>query len=300
MPPAATHANKIGIKKIDRCVVIQGKKSPKQESTIGKLINSNNTKQSPKLDSESAKPSGKPLSMFEMMNATSSSHSNVQNVDMSVQSKVLAIRKSSKSSRAPRTHTSCLDVSQKANALNAQKRIDQRNVSTLSPSTLNDITYNIKVERGIEETFNCLEKQESVQQYLDDRANDSSIVSCRIETNNRGPLKRICSDEDLLAMHSKKRPNDMYASTNNANNEQQRISYLKCKSFAADRTFSDEFNQYNDVNSQSLMMESPNSSLHEVGTDYQQLIDSTMPTNHDEEQFIELQKEQDVNPGKSQ
>lgn len=304
MPPATAQANKIGIKKIDRCVVIQGKRTPKQESTHtgGKLVNSSSTEQNPKSDSESVMPSGKPLSMFEMMNATSNSHSNVQNADMSVQSKVLATRKSSKSSRAPRNHTSCLDVPQKANALNAQERIDQR---TLSPSTLNDgIACNIKVERGIEETFNCLEKQEPVLQYLDDSASDSSIVSSRIETSNRGPrLKRICSDEDLLAMHSKKRPNDMYPSTNNANNEQQCISYWKCKSLAAGneyQTFSDEFNQYNDqFNSQSVTMaESPNLNLHEGETDCQQLIDSISLAKNHYEEFTEFQKER--TPGKLQ
>ncbi|XP_011698026.1 PREDICTED: circadian locomoter output cycles protein kaput-like isoform X2 [Wasmannia auropunctata] len=271
MPPAATHANKIGIKKIDRCVVIQGKGkvSPKQESkhTVGKLINSNSAELSPISDSESAVSSGKPLSMFEMMHATHNSHNNVQNTDVSAQSKILAARKSgSKSSRMPRSHTSCLDVPQSANGLNGQEKVDQRNVDN---------------------------QESTVLQYFDDSASDSSGISSGIvEMHNRGPLKRICSDENLLAMQSKKRSNDVYASTN-ASSEQQRISYLKCRSFATEYpAFPDEFSQYNDVNSQSLAIaESPNSSLHEVGTDYQQLVDPTPlgVTNHDEEQFIELQ-----------
>ncbi|XP_071640709.1 uncharacterized protein [Temnothorax longispinosus] len=290
MPPAAAQANKIGINKIDHCLVIQGKGkvTPKQESkhTIGKLINPSSAEQSPISSLEGAMPSGKSLSNFEMMNAAPNSHGNIQNADMSAQSNLAAL-KSSKSSRASRNHTSCLDISQNTNVLNAQERIDQCNVNMLSPSTLNDdTTCNIKVERGIEETFNCLGKQESVLQYFDDSASDSSIVSSKIEMHNRCPLKRICSNEDLLAMHSKKRPNDVYASIN-ANNEQQRISYLKCKSFAAEyRTFSDEFNQYNDINSHLLTMESaPNSILHDVGNDYQQLVDPTVPlvvTNHEQ------------------
>ncbi|XP_011052681.1 PREDICTED: uncharacterized protein LOC105145055 isoform X1 [Acromyrmex echinatior] len=278
MPPVSAQANKIGINKINRCIVIQGKGkgkvSPKQESkqTIGKLINSSSAEQSPISDSESVMPSGKPLSMFEMMNASHSSHDNIQNVDMSAQSKVLATRKSGKSSRAPRNHTSCLDSSPSASVLNE------------------GTACNIKVERGTEETFNCVKKQEV--QYFDDSASDNSIASSGIEMHNRCPLKRICSDEDLLVMHSKKRSNDVYTSTN-INNEQQHI-YLKCRSFASEYpTFSDEFNQYNDVNSQSLTVaESPNSSLHEVGTDYQQLVDPAVPlgvTNHDEEQFVDLQ-----------
>ncbi|KYM82224.1 Aryl hydrocarbon receptor nuclear translocator-like protein 2 [Atta colombica] len=278
MPPVSAHANKIGINKINRCIVIQGKgkgkASPKQESkhTIGKLINSNSAEQSPMSDSESVMSSGKPLSMFEMINADHNSHGNIQNADMSAQSKVLATRKSGKNSRASRNHTSCLDSSPSANVLNGT-------------------ACNIKVERGTEEAFNCVKKQEV--QYFDDSASDNSIASSGIEMHNRCPLKRICSDENLLVMHSKKRSNDVYTSTN-INNEQQHISYLKCRSFASEYpTFSDEFNQYNDVNSQPLTVaESPNSSLHEVGTDYQQLVDPAVPlgvTNHDEEQFVDLQ-----------
>jgi len=312
MPPVAAQATKIGINKIDRCVIQgKGKVTPKQESkhTLEKLINPSSAEQSPISDSESAIPSGKPLSMFEMMNVVHNNHDNVQNTDTSIQSKILAARKSGKSSRMSRNHISYVDP-QNANVLNTQKKINQRNVGMLSPDALNEgTTCNIKMERCIEETFNRLEKQESILQYFDDSASDSSIVSSGIEMHNRCPLKRICSDEDLMTMHNKKRSNDVYAS--NANNEQQRVSYLKCRSFATEYpTLSDEFNQYNDVNLQPLTMaESPNSSLHEVGTDYQQLVDPAVPlvTNHDEEQFIELQdlkedtllrSELDANPGK--
>ncbi|XP_012542049.1 aryl hydrocarbon receptor nuclear translocator-like protein 2 isoform X4 [Monomorium pharaonis] len=289
---------KIDTNKINRCAVIQNKsKVPqKQESkhTIGKLIKPSSAEQSPISDSESAMPNGKTLSMFEMMNAGHSSHGNVQNADVSVQSKILTPRKPGKSSRASRNHTSCLDVSQ---SVNAQERINQRNMGMLSPGAINESTAcKIKVERGIEETFNCMEKQESIMQYFDDSASDSSIVSSGIEMNDRCPLKRIYSDENLMAMYNKKKLNDVYASTNtntNMNNEQQRVSYLKCRSFATEYpTYSNEFNQYTDVNLQPTIAESPNSSLHEVGNDYQQLIDPAAPlimTNHDEEQFIELQ-----------
>lgn len=308
MPPAAAQANKIGINKIDRCVVMQGKDkvTPKQESkhTIGKF--NPRTEQSPVSDSEreSAMPSGKSLSMFEMMNAAPNSHASVQSTDMSAQSKML-VRKSGKSPRTPRNHTSCLDVPQNANVLNTQERVDvECNVNMLSPNVLNDgTTCNIKVEHGIEESFS---KQESVQ-YFNDSASDSSIVSSRIEMHNNRCLKRICSDKDLLTMHNKKRPNDgVYASTN-ANNEEQRISYLKCKSFAAAYpTFSDRFNQYSDVNSLT-MAESPNSNLREGGTegDYiEQLINPNASLTNEKEQLISelhdtlLTQELAANPGK--
>lgn len=297
LSPIAAQANKIGVDKIDRCTITQdkGKVTQKQKPkhTIGKSINSNNTEQSPISDSESA--TGKPLSMMEM-NAAQNNHCNVQNTDVlsvsvPVQSKILVDQKPGTSSCAPHNHTSCLDVSQNVNVLNAQESMDQCNVDMLSPGALNESTTpNIKMERSIviEETFNCPEKQEPMLQYFDDNPSSSggnSIVSSGIEMHDRCPLKRIRSDENLT-MYNKKKSNDVYASTN-TNNEQQHASYLKCKSFTTEyptSTFS--FNQYNDVNSQSMtIVES-----HEVKIDYQQLVDPVVPlaTNHDKE-FIELQ-----------
>ncbi|KMQ96377.1 neuronal pas domain-containing protein 2 [Lasius niger] len=287
MPPAAAQANKIGINKIDRYVVIQGKgnRIPKQESkeqehSIGKFINSSSAEQSPISDSESAKSSGKPLSMLDMMNGAHNNHNNVQN-DVSVQSNILANTRNPNTNRCrsvSRNRTSCLDMSQNANG---HERIEQRN-NILSPGALHE--NNIKLERGIE-TFN--QKQEL---YFDDSTSDSSVVSQGIETHNRCTLKRICSDEDLPTMHSKKRSNDVYVSTN-ANDEQQRVSYVNCGTFATENKYpAVEFNRYNDANLQPLITaESPNSSLeHEIGKKYQQLIDppaSLVITNSDEVQF---------------
>ncbi|KAL0115866.1 hypothetical protein PUN28_011027 [Cardiocondyla obscurior] len=300
MPPAATHANKIGINKIDRCVIKgKGKVSPKQESKhmVGKLINPSSAEQSPISDTESTVSSGKPLSIYEMINSTP--NSNAENADISVQSKSLTPRKSGKSPRALHDQTPGLDVTQNVNVLSTQESIDQCSASMLSPNALSDATpRNIKIERGIEETFNCLENQKSVPKYFDDSAADSSIVSPRLEFDSRCPLKRICSDENLLVMHSKRRSNDMFASTN-AINEQQRISYLKCKPFAAEYPMFSELNQFSDVNLQTLTMpKSPSSSLHEVDTDYQQLVDSTASlaaSNRDEKQFLELQDDSLIN-----
>lgn len=310
MPPAAAQANKIGINKIDRYVVIQGKgnRIPKQESkeqehSIGKFINSSSAEQSPISDSESAKSSGKPLSMLDMMNGAHNNHNNVQN-DVSVQSNILANTRNPNTNRCrsvSRNRTSCLDMSQNANG---HERIEQRN-NILSPGALHE--NNIKLERGIE-TFN--QKQEL---YFDDSTSDSSVVSQGIETHNRCTLKRICSDEDLPTMHSKKRSNDVYVSTN-ANDEQQRVSYVNCGTFATENKYpAVEFNRYNDANLQPLITaESPNSSLeHEIGKKYQQLIDppaSLVITNSDEVQFDLRDMKDDnllnsdltANPGKLQ
>lgn len=311
LPPAAVQVSKIAhnmSNKTNHGAISQSNETPKQESnhTDGKSIDRSSEEQSPMSDSESgysdSMSSGKPLSMSEMINATS-------NTDVSGKSKILAARKSSKRSRVPRNRTACLNVSQSANILNAQERIDQRNVGMLSSDALNEGTRcDIKMEHGIQETFDYIEKQ-GPRRYLDDSpsASDSSIVSSGLEVHNPCSLKRMCSDEDLMAIHTKRRPNDTYAPTS-ASSEQQ--CYLKCRSFAAEYpTFSNEFNQYNDVNSQPLTMaESPNSSLHEAGTDYQQLVNSAMPlpvVNHNE--FLELQdlqedtlRSSDTNPGKLQ
>lgn len=299
MPPAITQANKLGINKIDHYIVIQGKgnrtpkQEPKEEYTIGKY--SSSAEQSPISDSESVKSSSKPL-MLDMMNGAHNNHNNVQNTDVSVQSNILVNTRNSNTNR-------CRSVSQNTNGLNAQERIEQRN-NIMSPSALHE--NKIKLEHAIE-TFD--QKQEPMLQYFDDSGSDSTIVSQGIETHNRCTLKRICSDEDLPTMHSKKRSNDtLYVSTN-SNDEQQHVSYVNCKTFATKNKYSVvEFNQYNDANLQSLITaESPNSSLeHEIGKEYQQLVDSTTSLNSNEVQFdlrdlkddTLLSSDLNANPGK--
>lgn len=313
MPPASAQANKIGISKIDHYVTIQnnGNQTPKQESkeykytNIGKFMNPSSAEQSPISDSESTKSSNKSVSMLDMMNGVHNNH-NVQNTDVSVQSNT---RKSntSRCRNVSRNHTPYLDVSQSVNSLNAQERIEQHNM--LSPSALHK--NNIKLECEIK-TFNH-QKQESVSQYFDDSASESSIVSQGIDTHNR-TLKRVCSDEDLPVMHCKKRSNEVSYTSTNANDEQQCVSYINCGNFATENKYSTvEYNRHNDANSQSLSTaESPNSNLeHEVGMEYQQLVDpvaTLVVTNPDEEQF-DLQDLKDdtllnsslnTNPGKLQ
>lgn len=291
MPPVSAQVNKIGINKIGHYVTIQnnGNQTPKQENkehkytNIGKYMNCSSAEQSPISDSESTKSSNKSLSMLDMMNGVHNNHNNVQNTDVSGQSNTRKPN-TNRCRNVSRNHTSYMDVSQNVNGLNAQERIEQRNM--LSPSALHK--NNIKLECGIE-TFNH-QKQES--QYFDDSASDSSIISTQgIETHNRCMLKRVCSDEDVPTMHSKKRSNDVLYTSTNANDEQQCVSYVNCANFATENKYSTvEFNRHNDVKSQPLITaKSSNSSLeNEVGTEYQQLIDAAAPlvvTSPDKKQF---------------
>ncbi|KAL6434586.1 hypothetical protein ACFW04_006148 [Cataglyphis niger] len=280
--PFAEQTNKVDSDKIDSYIVLQGKDDqiPKQESKKHEHTlennNSSSAEQCPISDSES------------MMNDAQNNHNNVQNADMSVQSNILATTCETNMNpcqSVPLSHISRLDVSQNVNGLNAQVKIEQHD-NVLSPDALRekDITT---LKRGIE-TFNH-QTQELVIQYFDDSASDSSVISQGIETHNRYMLKRVCSDEDLPAMHSKKRSNNMLYASTNANDEQQYVSYVNCGTFATDDKYSAvKFNQYYDVNSQPLIAESPNSSLdHEIETEFhQQLVDPTA-TNIDEEQYLQ-------------
>ncbi|XP_032668631.1 circadian locomoter output cycles protein kaput-like isoform X1 [Odontomachus brunneus] len=298
LPPAATQANKIGINKIEHYVALQGKgkQSPsiKEESNddphscSGKYINSSDGEQMS--DSESAKPSsGKSMAMYERINSISSSHTNVQSDDMLVQSNILPTREAGTNSSCnvtPRNHLPRLPVPQSASVLSSQKRIEHQQQPPVC---------DIKVERGAE-VYDYLETRE--MQYYDDAANDTSVVSPTNDSHNRCTLKRICSEEDLVTMRNKKRSNDAYASTN-GNDVQQSTPYVNCRTtYVADNGYpalTVEFNRYNEVNSQQLMTtESPNSSLHDVGVEYQQMVDNhpvapLIITNPEEEQFNDLQ-----------
>lgn len=312
VPPVATHANKIGTNKNDNlktkgrgkgkgnCTAV--KEFDDHKHTIGKYMNPTKAEESPISDLESSKPSGKSIKMLDMMETAHSSHDNAQNADVPTQSNILATHKPTTNS-----YVSCnpADALQEVNVLNTQERTKQENGA-----------YNIKMECAVE-TYNCRKKQKSMPQYLDDSASDSSVVSANVETNhttNRGMLKRICSDE-YFSMTHKKRPSNVYASTN-TNEEQKDVSHIKCRTFATENKYPMlEFNNHynDDVNSQSLVTaESPSSpSLHEIGADYQQLVDPLgnplIVTNTDEEQFMQdlqnikddtlLSPDLDANPG---
>ncbi|EFN85711.1 Neuronal PAS domain-containing protein 2 [Harpegnathos saltator] len=306
LPPAATQANKIGINKIEHYVALQGKgkQSPSikketndRHSCDGKYMSSSDGEQMS--DSESAKPSsGKPLSMYETINSMSNNHTNVQSDDIT-HSNIHAVCEAGANSRnvAPCSHLPGMNVPQSANVLSAQKRVKQ--TQHQQQQQQQQSTCNIKVERGVE-GYDYLDNRE-LQYYNDAATNDRPVVSPTTESHNRCTLKRICSDEDLAAMRNKKRPNETYMSTND-NDMQQSVSYMDCRTtFMAENSYPvlAEFNRYNDVNSQPLMtVESPTSSLQEIGVEYQQLIGDhpaapLIITNLEEEQFNDLQDRKD-------
>ncbi|XP_014487078.1 PREDICTED: uncharacterized protein LOC106750930 isoform X2 [Dinoponera quadriceps] len=293
LPPASTQANKIGINKIEHYVALQGKgkQSPniKEESnddgrhSCGKYMNSSDGEQMS--DSESAKPpSGK--SIYERIDGAN--HSSVSADD--AQPNILAIHETGTKpfcNATPRNH--CLNVAQGAGVLSTQKRIEPSQQQT---------ACNVKVERSVD-VYDYLENNRELQ-YYDDVANDSSVVSPTTNESHKR-LKRICSEEDLVAMRNKKRPNDAYAALTNGNDVvQQGVPYVNCRTtFVTENDYpalTVEFNRYNDVSSSQPLMtaESPNSSLHEVGVEYQQLVGNhpaapLIITNPEDEQFADLQ-----------
>ncbi|XP_020296520.1 circadian locomoter output cycles protein kaput-like isoform X2 [Pseudomyrmex gracilis] len=303
MPPAATQAKEIGINKIDR-YILNGKRNRKlsqdsNDHTMNKSFNPSSAEQSPISDAESPKVCGKNLAMLDIKNThvhnniPSNIHNNIQSANMSLQSNVLVTNNTNPCVSC--NPTSRRNVPKAVNVLK-QERIEQHatcNVN-MSPSSVQE---SIRMEQKPETFNNRMIKQEPSVQYFDDNTNDSSVISSgltspSIETHNRGPLKRIC-DDDISATHNKRRSNDVYASTNGIGTaEQQNASYLKCKIYATENkypAFSAGLNQYNDISPQPLLIESPNSSLHEVTADsYQHLADPLGTMHSDDEQFDDM------------
>lgn len=311
LPPASQHALKAGID-IEYGVTPQGKRKQmpniKKESNEdkhardGKLINCSRMEQKRISNSENAKLSDRPLSIYEM-NSARNRRNNIQDNDM--QSNILAICEPNTNHCISRNHSSCLDASQGVNILSTQETIEQQ-----TSANIEDITCNIKVEPDVD-MFGYLEKPEPALQYFDDTASDTSTVSpASSDSHNRCSLKRICSDEDLTIPRNKKRPNGAYT-LSKSNDGRQSISYVNCSTFVAESGYpaiTVEFNRYNEANSQPLVTdaESPNSSLHEVnGVDYQPVSDHPVAplVITDPERFEDLQNLKDVtldldaNPG---
>lgn len=315
LPPASAQASKIGINRLPQHhVVVQSdsKQSPsiKEESDgekymyDDKLINSNSAKQDRMPDPEDARPSGKSPSVYETVNTVRNGHGNIRSNDMCVQSNVLAARESS---CVPRNHmSSYLNASHGADVLDPQERVESRQSGASNESTA--MYCGIKVERGVD-IYNCVEKREPVLQYYDNASSNGSAVSPVSTNNSHNRLKRICSDEDLTTMRNKKRLGSVYASSNS--DDRPDISYGNCRTtYVADNHYpmlTDEFSRYHDVNPQSLMTESPNSSLHSLtspetgGIDYQQLVadhptaaTSLIMTNPEEERLSDLQDLKDA------
>ena len=111
----------------------------------------------------------------------------------------------------------------------------------------------IKVEHNIDAYTH---QQKPVMDYVENNV-DNNITS---DSKNL-PLKRIYSDEDTNTSCSKKRHSNVPYASSDSSDDQQNVS---CKSFI-DQEFSElssDFNQYNNINPQSInVAESPNSIL---------------------------------------
>ena len=151
----------------------------------------------------------------------------------------------------------------------------------------------IKVEHNIDAYTH---QQKPVMDYVENNV-DNNITS---DSKNL-PLKRIYSDEDTNTSCSKKRHSNVPYASSDSSDDQQNVS---CKSFI-DQEFSElssDFNQYNNINPQSInVAESPNSILNDVVVDYQQ-VDSSVPfiSPHLDDEFNRLQDLKDdplLNPG---
>jgi len=229
-----------------------------------KMLSPGSARQSPVSDVENMKPlSGSLLTSDDVNVVAHSSRSNIQDATY-VQSTVLVTRKSGTKSRRSHSYTACLDTTQNTNVPNVQRRIDYMNANVLSSNILyGGAANNIKMEPGIGR-FICLDKQSSVLHYFGD---DDGITG--IKTQDRWPLKRIYSEEDLLAMHTKKRSAEAHPSTSTSDERQDYGS-----SFAAENEYPRAIelnNQCNDIDAQQLATTKSSELDSSESGDYQQL-----------------------------
>ncbi|XP_076623276.1 uncharacterized protein LOC143342871 isoform X2 [Colletes latitarsis] len=268
LPPAATQASKIGIKKIDHYLVVQGKgnRTPKQESKTG----SNGQQIHLTEVHENCKPSGKSLPINQPHNA----HDNVQNKDdKTAPGQVSSIITASDLSIEPAT--SRLDDPLSIDTLNPGVAIDESIISVSSTHSLcDDISCDIKVERNV----NVFEQEpEPLIEYPETSVVDESVISDS-RSGHQYPLKRIYSDEDVRTSCNKKRHVTVPYMSADTNDEEQSVPYVDCRSFVTDEfpDLGSNYSQYN-MNSQLLRVtESPNSTLDELTIDYQE-VDSSLP-----------------------
>jgi len=234
-----------------------------------KMLSPGSARQSPVSDVEDVKPlSGSLLTSDDVNVVAHSSRSNIQDATY-VQSTVLVTRKSGTKSRRSHSYTACLDTTQNTNVPNMQRRIDYMNANVLSSNILyGGAAGNIKMEPGISR-FICLDKQSSVLHYFGD---DDGIVTTGIKTQDRWPLKRIYSEEDLLAMH-KKRSGEAYPSTSTSDEHQDYGSSLIAES---EYSRAIEFNnQCNNTDAQQLATTKSSELDSSESGNYQQLMEPT-------------------------
>ncbi|XP_003487713.1 circadian locomoter output cycles protein kaput isoform X1 [Bombus impatiens] len=330
LPPAAAQARKLGIKKINHYLMVQGKgsRNQKQESKA------NNNKQDSKERQDKSKSPEEKITLREVTKQHNL-HDNSQDNQSSPQMNSIITTNESTAETYISTQRdsgmSHLEASQNVNILsptaaavkvstnvsnshNLCKIKVERNMDTSTVdsyiSTQRDSgmshfenpknvssSHNlckIKVEHNIDAYTH---QQKPVMDYVENNV-DNNITS---DSKNL-PLKRIYSDEDTNTSCSKKRHSNVPYASSDSSDDQQNVS---CKSFI-DQEFSEhssDFNQYNNINPQSInVAESPNSILNDVVIDYEQQVDSSVPfiSPHLDDEFNRLQDLKDdplLNPG---
>ncbi|XP_043795809.1 neuronal PAS domain-containing protein 2-like isoform X2 [Apis laboriosa] len=251
LPPAEAQARRLGIKKIDRYLMVQAKANHNQKSESKTNTNKNNSN--------------------ERQENTRSSRKTVHEVTKQTRNSTQDEQNSSRTNSISNVE-SCVNTQRKSGISQLELR---QNVDILNPNTtvkkpvatIENNSCNIKIERNMD-----VYMPETMIEYFEKNAIDNNVTS---DLKNH-PLKRIYSDEDIKTGCTKKRQynNVPYASSDTS--DEQNISYIDCKSFV-DEEFSELSTDFNNINPQSLKIaESPNSSLSEVITDYQQ-VDSSIP-----------------------
>ncbi|XP_006616369.1 neuronal PAS domain-containing protein 2-like isoform X1 [Apis dorsata] len=253
LPPAEAQARRLGIKKIDRYLMVQAKANHNQKSESKTNTNKNNSN--------------------ERQENTRSSRKTVHEVTKQTRNSTQDEQNSSRTNSMSNVE-SCINTQRKSGISQLELR---QNVDILNPNTtvkkpvatIENNSCNIKIERNMD-----VYTPETMIEYFEKNAIDNNVTSDL--KNHPYPLKRIYSDEDIKTGCTKKRQynNVPYASSDTS--DEQNISYIDCKSFV-DEEFSELSTDFNNINPQSLKIaESPNSSLSEVITDYQQ-VDSSIP-----------------------
>ncbi|CAK9828929.1 Neuronal PAS domain-containing protein 2 [Anthophora retusa] len=284
LPPAAAQARKLGIKKIDHYLVVQGGKTSK---------NQKESKDDDKHDSDSNKrqensiSSGKTIMLHDVTNQTHSVHDGAQSEQISPQMNNMITTNDSNTETYINTSRDHLDVSQNMDILSPTLTIKEPASNESSSHTFSESSpCDINVEHSMDV---YKRQQEPIIDYLENVV-DNTVPSD--SKSHQYSLKRIYSDEEIRTSCNKKRHSNVPYVSTDTNDEQQSI-YISCKPFIGEEfsELSADFNQYNNINPPSLKIaESPNSTLNEVIVDYQQVDSSVplIPPTPEDDQFIDL------------